>query len=217
MKKLLKKIDYKLLFVIIILILLEIVAFFLTKPFIQNPYVLGSNLDNKIPFIPQFIWIYVFWYFMLIAVPYYVAKNNTTSFYKYAITFVITTLISGIIFVVFPNTVIRANVQGTDIASKLVKIIYLLDTPAINCLPSIHCLFSYLFIFAIFDTKETTPTWMKLIITTLSILVIFSTLFIKQHVIYDAVAAFAIGGITWITVNKLKLYSSFEKIYKRIC
>jgi len=212
MKTILKKIDFKILLITIALAIFEAVIFFFTKPFIQNPYVLGSSLDSKIPFVQHFIWIYVFWYSMLIAVPYYIAKKNISSYYKYVITFIITTLIAGIIFVAFPNCVIRADVQGTDIASKLVKIIYSLDDPGINCLPSIHCLYSFLFIFAIFDTKDKSPIWMKITITILSILVVLSTLFIKQHVIYDAIAAFVIGIITWFVVDKLKLYNRLNKI-----
>lgn len=211
MKTILKKIDFKVLFITISLVVFEAIIFFFTKPFIQNPYVLGSSLDNKIPFVQHFIWIYVFWYFMLIAVPYYIAKKNMSSFYKYVTTFIITTLIAGIIFISFPNTVLRANIQGTDIASKLVKVIYNLDDPGINCLPSIHCLYSFLFIFSIMDTKYKSPIWMKLIITILSILVVLSTLFIKQHVVYDAIAAFVIGIVVWITVDKLKLYSNLSK------
>ena len=195
----------------------EAVIFFLTKPFIHDPYVLGSALDNKIPFIPHFIWIYVFWYFMLIAVPYYIAKKNISSFYKYVTTFVITTLIAGMIFIIFPNTVIRANVQDTNIASHLVKVIYMLDNPAINCLPSIHCLFSYLFILAIFDTKDTVNVWIKIIISILSILVVLSTLFIKQHVIYDAIAAFILAILIWIIVDKLKIHYVFKtKIFNKL-
>ena len=211
MKAILKKVDFKVLAITIGLIIFEAVIFFLTKPFIHNPYVLGSNLDNNIPFIQHFIWIYVFWYFMLLAVPYYIAKKNIASFYKYVATFVITTLIAGIIFVSFPNTVIRANVTGTDIASSLVKLIYALDDPGINCLPSIHCLYSFLFIFAVMDTKSKTPIYMKIIIFVLSILVVLSTLFIKQHVVYDAIAAFAIGISIWFIVHKLKLYNIFNK------
>lgn len=211
MKAILKKIDFKVLFITISLVVFEAIIFFFTKPFIQNPYVLGSSLDNNIPFVQHFIWIYIFWYFMLMAIPYYIAKKNRNTFYKYVITFIITTLIAGIIFVAFPNCVIRADVQGTDIASKLVKVIYALDDPGINCLPSIHCLYSFLFIFSIMDTKDKSPVWMKIIITVLSILVVLSTLFIKQHVIYDAIAAFGIGSIIWIIVDKLKLYNLLNK------
>lgn len=211
MKAFLRKLDLRILLITIGLIIFEAVIFFLTKPFIQNPYVLGSFLDDKIPFIQHFIWIYVFWYLMLLIVPCYVAKKNINSFYKYVITFVITTLIAGIIFVSFPNTVIRADIHQTDIASKLVKLIYSLDDPGINCLPSIHCLYSFLFIFTIIDTKEKSPIWMKLIVITLSILVVLSTLFIKQHVIYDAIASFIIGITIWIIVDKFKIYNRFIK------
>ena len=210
MKKLIEKIDLKLLTIIIALVIFEAVVFFFTKPFIQNPYILGCSLDKALPFIPAFVWIYVFWYLMLILVPYYIAKKSFSSFLKYACTFIISTLIAGIIFILFPNTVIRADIQGTDISSKLVEIIYLLDNPGINCLPSIHCLFSFLFIYGIFDAKDKVKLEIKLIVTILSLLVVISTLFIKQHVIYDAIAALFVSGIVWLIVDKFKLYSKLK-------
>lgn len=214
MKELINKINFKVILTSILLVAFQCIIFFLTKPFINDPYILGSAVDNVIPYIPHFIWIYVFWYFMLFAVPYYIASKNETSLYKYITTYIITTVISGIIFVVFPNTVIRADVQGTDIANKLVNIIYIMDTPAINCLPSIHCLFSYLFILAVFDAKKDTSTLMKIIITILSILVVLSTLFIKQHVIYDAIASLILAILVWIIVDKTKVYNILKKLFK---
>ena len=154
MKKIIKNLNIKVLLTILSLIAFQSIVFFITKFFIQEPYILNTTLDNLLPYIPQFIWIYVFWYIMLAIVPYYIAHKNIDSFYKYTITFVITTLMAGLIFVIFPNGVIRANITDTSISSKIVKIIYNLDNPAINCLPSIHCLYSFLFIFAIFDTKK---------------------------------------------------------------
>ncbi len=216
MKTLIKKVNLKLILVILGLVIFEAFIFFLTKPFIQDPFILGSSLDNKIPFISQFVWIYVFWYTMLIWVPYYIFNKNKDSFYKYAVTFVITTLIAGVIFVSFPNTVIRANVSDTNLSSQVVKLIYALDDPGINCLPSIHCLYSFLFIFAILDTKSSSSKWMKILVTTLSMLVVFSTLFIKQHVIYDAIAAFAIGIVTWIIIDKCQLYKKINLLDKTI-
>ena len=104
MKETIKKINFKVILISILLVAFQSVIFFLTKPFIHNPYILGSPLDTAIPYVPHFIWIYVFWYFMLFAVPYYIASKNTTSLYKYITTYIITTVISGIIFVVFPNS-----------------------------------------------------------------------------------------------------------------
>lgn len=215
MKETIKNIKWKVLLVILGLVIFQVFIFFLTKPFLQNPYVLGSTLDELIPFVPQFVWIYIFWYTMLFWVPYYVSFANKVSFYKYVTVFIITTLIAGIIFVAFPNTVIRADILTTDLSSQTVKVIYLLDDPGINCLPSIHCLYSFLFIFAIFDTKSNSPKWIKILITILSVLVVLSTLFIKQHVIYDAIAAFAIGRFIWILVNKTKIYSYLPKLLEK--
>lgn len=215
MKQLIKQINLKLILVILGLVIYEAFIFFLTKPFIQNPYVLGNDLDTKIPFVSHFVWIYVFWYTMLFWVPYYIFCKNKESFYKYCLTFVISTLIAGIIFVSFPNTVVRANIVDNNLSSSIVKIIYALDDPGINCLPSIHCLYSFLFIFAIMDTKSNSPKWMKILVITLSILVVLSTLFIKQHVLYDAIAAFGIGIIVWVIIDKFKLYryvTSLDKI-----
>lgn len=213
MKKIIKFSDIKIILISIALVAFQSIIFFLTKPFIHAPYVLNSKLDMAIPFISHFIWIYVFWYFMLFAVPFYIAKNNKNSFYKYIATYIITTIIAGLIFVVFPNCVIRPDVQNTNIACRLVNIIYTLDTPSINCLPSIHCLFSYLFILSVFDIKKDTSIHMKVIITTLSLLVVLSTLFIKQHVVYDAIASLILAIVVWIIVDKIKIYSIFNKLF----
>lgn len=212
MNNIIKKINFKVILASILLVAFQSVIFFLTKPFIKEPYVLGSALDNAIPYVSHFIWIYVFWYFMLFAVPYYIYMKNKVSLYKYITTYLITTIIAGIIFISFPNTVIRAEITGTDIANKLVSFIYKMDTPAINCLPSIHCLFSYLFILAVFDAKKDTSISMKIIITILSILVVLSTLFIKQHVVYDALSSLVLAITVWIIVDKTKIYNIFKKL-----
>lgn len=216
MNKIIKKINFKVILLSIFLVAFQSLIFFFTKPFVTDPYILGSALDNAIPYVPHFIWIYVFWYFMLFAVPYYIAQKNTTSLYKYTATYIITVIISGIIFISFPNSVIRAEITGTDIPNRLVSFIYNMDTPAINCLPSIHCLLSYLFILAVFDAKKDTSALMKTIITILSILVVLSTLFIKQHVVYDAVASLVLAIIVWIIVDKTKIYNVCDKILKKI-
>ena len=97
MNKIMKKINFKVILISIFLVAFQSIFFFLTKPFIKDPYILGSSLDSAIPYVPEFIWIYVFWYFMLFAVPYYIASKSETSLYKYVTTYIITIIISGII------------------------------------------------------------------------------------------------------------------------
>lgn len=213
MKKIYNKIDKKTFITIIILIAMNTLVFFISKLLIRNPKLIGCNLDNSIPFLPGFIYIYILWYIALVIIPYYVSQKSKTSFAKYVVTYIISLLICGIIFVVYPNTIKRATIEGTGITKTLVKIIYFLDTP-VNCLPSIHCLYSYLFIFAIFDTKKSTSIYLKILVTIFSIAVVFATLFVKQHVIYDSIAALIVASIIWIVVDKFKLYKSVLNIYQ---
>lgn len=195
-----KKINLKLFFVILALIIFESVLFFCTKPFVTNPYILNTKLDNAMPYIPYFVYPYILWYLMLMVVPYFTYTKNKESFYRYFITYIICTVISAIIFVVFPNGVIRPEITDTTLASKLVKILYTLDTPAINCMPSIHCLYAYLFLFSAIDTKDKTSIWYKIIICILAILIVLATMFIKQHVILDAIVSLIIATIVWCVV-----------------
>ena len=210
MKKLLSKINYKVIGIIAGVTIFECMIFFLTKFFLRTPHLVGSSFDDRIPFLPGFIYIYILWYFSLIVIPYYVYIKDKSSFFKYVVAIIISLVMCGIIYVIYPNSITRAEVTGTDLSSKLVKLIYFLDTP-VNCLPSIHCLYAYMFIFAIFDTKNESKLYIKIIITIFSIAVVFSTLFVKQHVIYDALAALIISIISWIIADQLKLYKLFSK------
>lgn len=201
-----KKINTKLFFLVLALIAFESVLFFCTKPFVTNPYILNTTLDNAMPYISYFVYPYILWYVMLMFVPYFTYTKHKDSFYKYVVAFIIATTISAIIFVVFPNGVIRPEITDNTFTSKLVKILYMLDTPAINCMPSIHCLYAYLFFFSTLDTKENTPKWYKAIILILAILIVLATMFIKQHVLIDAITSLILAIIVWYVTNKFKLY-----------
>lgn len=206
-----KRIDVKLFLTILILIIFESLLFFLTKPFIHSPNILNTKLDNAMPYISYFVYPYILWYIMLMVVPYFTYTKSKESFYKYATTYIISTIISALIFVVFPNGVIRPEIVDTSFSSKLVKILYTLDTPSINCLPSIHCLYAFLFLLSAIDTKDKTTVFYKIIIFVLTIFIVLATMFIKQHVLLDAIVAFAISLLTWIIVDRFKLYEFFKK------
>lgn len=214
MKKLVKKINFKIVGLLISLIIFEGLIFFISKLFISTPHLIGSILDEKTPFIPQFIYIYFAWYISLVVIPYYIYTISKDSFNKYIVVYIITTLICGFIFIAYPNTITRANITDGGLTNNLIKFIYFMDTP-VNCMPSIHCLYSFLYIYAIIDTRKKSPTYIKIATIVFSILVVLSTLFIKQHIIYDAIASFIISIIVWIIVDKFKIYEHVNKIIKK--
>lgn len=204
----------KLIIVITMLILFQSLIYFLTKFLQGEPNILTSNFDERLPFISQFVYFYIAWYVMLLVIPYLIYKNGKEEFYKYLTTYIISIIICGMIFVIFPTTVIKPIIEENNISNKLVQLIYIMDFPIINCLPSIHCLISYLYMFGITKTKMTRQN--KCIVYIVSVLIVLSTLFIKQHVIYDAIVSLIIASIVWKLVCSFKLYKNAEKLLNKI-
>jgi len=182
----------------------------------SEPYTLSSKLDNIIPFVPEFIYAYVFWYIMIIAVPFIIYIKNRTSFYKYIVALFIMIILSFIIFVAFPTTVVRPDFEVQGITSWILNIIYLLDTPSLCCLPSMHCALCFFMIIYTLITKEFNVL-QKAIITIFSILIVVSTMLIKQHLIIDAILALIMALAIAFIVNNFNLhYKIQEKIENKL-
>lgn len=191
----------------VFLTLSQVIIYFITKLFLNNEFVLNNLLDDQIPFVPYFIYSYISWYILLFLVPMIYMKYDKKTLKKYTYTNFISVLVCGIIFIIFPTTINRPNIEVTSITTWLVNTIYYFDTPAVNCLPSIHSLICFIFILC--NIKANIKTSYKCIIDILSVLIILSTLFIKQHVIYDVLSAFVVSSITYIIVTKKETKFSF--------
>ena len=173
--------------------------------------VVGNTIDEKIPFIPQFIYAYISWYIMLFLVPYIFYKKSPKSFNKYYITTFSCITIGLFIYFFYPTIMYRADIEFNSISEYLVNIIYKMDTPALNCCPSMHCVISFIFIYVSLTEKNLNIKY-KVLLTIWSLLVIVSTLFVKQHVIVDVISAFILSLVVFIIVTKVKKIKDFDVI-----
>lgn len=188
--------------------------YFITKLFQKNPVYLNNAIDDRIPFIPSFVIFYVMWYLFLILIPLLILKYNKKVFDKYIVVSILYAILEGIIFILFPTTMNRQPLVVTDISTWVVDIIYKVDTPVCNLFPSAHCAFSILFIISILDVKEVKKEY-KILIIISSLLIILSTLFIKQHVVIDVLGALLIVPIYYI-LRKRKINLEESGIYAKI-
>lgn len=147
---------------------------------------LVTKLDNSMPFIKEFIVPYIIWYAFIFFTLAYLCYKDKETFYITVVSYNLGLIASYITFFLFQTHVPRPELSGNDIFTKLVMIIYGNDQPY-NCFPSIHVLTSFLMVKAIMASKCKNKTNLS-IIWTLSVLIILSTLFVKQHVILDAVS-----------------------------
>lgn len=188
--------------------------YFITKLFQNNPVYLNNAIDDRIPFIPSFVIFYVMWYLFLILIPSLILKYSKKVFDKYIVVSIVYAILEGIIFILFPTTMNRQPLVVTDISTWVVDIIYKVDTPVCNLFPSAHCAFSILFIISILDVKEVKKEY-KILIIISSLLIILSTLFIKQHVVIDVLGALLIVPIYYI-LRKRKINLEESGIYAKI-
>jgi membrane-associated phospholipid phosphatase len=152
----------------------------------QDVYTLMTAFDQVIPFIKYFALPYVVWIFYIYVCLVYFFKKDVNVYYKGVVTYTVCALTCYVIYAVFQTTVPRPALTGHDPFTWLVGYIYDRDQP-FNCFPSIHCFSSYMVMRQIW-TSSFRNKWNVSLITGMSTLIIASTLFLKQHVVLDALA-----------------------------
>lgn len=156
---------------------------------------LVTEVDRAIPFVKEFIIPYVLWYPFIFACLLYFFMKDRRVYFKTLISINIGMITSFIIYLVFQTHVPRPALEGNDLFTRLVGAIYNGDNPY-NCFPSIHVLESYLMIKGIHACRD--KSGFAVISTDLmAVLIIFATLFVKQHVIIDVLGGIYLGEIVF--------------------
>ncbi len=182
----------------------NIMAFFLPRvlPAISEPHNLTTSLDNAIPFIPAFIVIYVLAYFQWALNYIMIAHERRSLFRRFITAEGISRVICFLVFVIYPTTMVLGTITGGGFFNWLTNLIYSLDEPN-NLLPSIHCLQSWL-CFRAALAAEKVPSWYRYVSLVFTLLVVASTVLVKQHVVVDCVAGIALAELLLLVVRERK-------------
>ncbi len=184
---------------IAIVLITQAVMYFLIKSFISNYNTLKSIMT--FPFIKSFVYFYDSWYPFVFLTSFIIYKHDKEAYYKLIFTIIISTIMAHITFIIYPSEVLRPSIEVHNITDFILDFTYKTDTPAVNCLPSVHCLYCFNLIFYIIKCNNLKNKF-KLPIVTYLILIILSTLFIYQHVIEDVVLALIYSVITIVITHK---------------
>ena len=169
---------------------------YLEKTVTTHFYEIHSKIDDYIPFIEYFIVPYLLWFGYVFVGGLFIFLTDKKEFYKMAAFGVIGMTLFLIICTVFPNGLhLRpATFARDNMFVDMVKRLYATDTPT-NVLPSIHVYNSIMIAIAIGRSKRLdNKRWIKTASYVLAILIILSTVFLKQHSILDGFCAFAIAA-----------------------
>lgn len=169
------------------------------EKYIPSKYTMHAQLDDKIPFIKEFVIPYVVWYFYQAFGLIYLGFYSKKEYYKLLVFMVGGMAVSYTIYMIFPNGQdLRPVITQNDIFSNAIKYLYSIDTPT-NVCPSIHvytsiAVYAALRNSAVFNSKK----WRRDLSLITMISICLSTVFIKQHSVIDLICGVALAIIFYI-------------------
>lgn len=190
---------------IIIYTVFYLLGFKLLEMKVNNRYyIIHMELDDWIPFCEYFIIPYVLWFFYIAAAVAYfaLANKNLKEYWQLIISLGIGMTLFLVISWIYPNgQELRPVVFERDnIFTDMVKMLYQMDTPT-NIFPSIHVFNSVAVGIAIWKCEALQKHWLlRRSAIVLSILIVLSTMFLKQHSVWDVVCALALNAVVYIFV-----------------
>lgn len=177
--------------------------------------VIHMSLDDKIPFCEFFIVPYLIWFGYVAAIVVYLFFKDKGGYYN-AFTFLMTGMtVFLVISTLYPNVQhLRPYIMPRDnIFADMVRILYKTDTPT-NLWPSIHVYNSIgVYIAVAHDEILGRNKYIKRGSFVLTTLIILSTMFLKQHSVFDVMTAFIMAAIVYVMVYQLDVVVSLREAY----
>ena len=199
---------------VIIMALSQLIIFDGTHPLLagREAHSLATALDLQIPLIPAWVTVYFLAFAFWIATVFWILSESREYAYRFAGSYLIALLISGLIFVAYPVTIQRPEIIGSGFFDECMKFLYWIDTPQ-NLCPSLHVLLSYFCLRGTMECQKI-PVWYRWLCLAALILISFSVLFVKQHFIADIAAGILVGELSMQlarAVRPERLFSSVEQ------
>ena len=192
---------------------LYMLCFMLIEKRNQQVTIVSIGIDHKIPFLEIFIVPYLIWFPYIVGMFLIFFFKDKEEFIRMIKCLYMGMTLFIIISYLFPNGLdIRpAYFERDNIFVRLVQMIYSSDTST-NVVPSIHAYNSIVvMIAALKSEKVLIKNWQKKTCCVISVLIVLSTVFVKQHSVLDVFAAMALA---WVGYQMF--YKKPESVSERI-
>lgn len=184
-------------------VLLFVILYFTIGHFVIERGVFYTPMfswEKDIPFLPWTFFVYCWVYIVPTAAFLFLpSKESLVVMLK---TFSVALIIHGIVWFFYPvKFVLRPeiNLEGAGFLLIACNALFQLDTPPINCFPSLHVSYAFLtyFIYHVFRPRLA-PYFLVV-----AIAISLSTLTFKQHYVVDVITGFFLALILkWIFIKK---------------
>ena len=151
-------------------------------------YCFFMDSELKLPFVPEFIWLYLSMYVLFILPPFFLSLQELGRLAKELI---LATCLAGVVFWVFPGKLGFSRLLPDDpFYRAMFATLFEIDQP-FNLAPSLHVVYSTSIALSLLARLNTFLGWL---LSFWLALVIASTVFVHQHHLLDVVSGF---GLAW--------------------
>lgn len=201
-------------FPLILAVVVNLAVFYGTRPITRGWYHYDMSLpiDDRIPFVPAAIVIYVLAFVTWVVGYCVIARESREHCYRVLAGDLIAKLLCMVCFLAIPTAMERPEIPGTDVFSWLNRFIYAADTPD-NLFPSLHCLVNWLLFRGSLGCKKVGAGY-KGFMGVFAILVFASTVLVKQHLFLDILGGVAAAELgLWLStrLNAGRLYQAVNR------
>ncbi len=195
-----------------------LILYFLIQSLIgTSEYNLLMGIDEKIPFIPPFIWVYHTMIPVVILTAVFLFQNRDI-FLGLIFSFIFSGIVMCLFYIFFPSFYPRELfVDVSTVSGWLIEMTRFIDAPH-NTFPSGHVTFAWLLLFFVNLSQYTRKySWIKILYFSWAVLVSISTLTLKQHFIVDVISGIALATLSYYLCRKLFVVHHNEKLITNRC
>lgn len=187
---------------VLILFLPYLFFYFLIQSVITSGYNLLTDLDEFIPFVPEFIWIYhtlipIFFITTVIMI------EKKKVFFATLFSIIVAAIIMILFYACFPVFYPRDGYTEASISGFVVELTRQIDGSN-NTFPSSHVTFSWLLAFFIgLSSCAKHKKWIQPVYLIWAFLISISTVVLKQHFILDVFSGFVLASACYVLAKNV--------------
>ena len=168
---------------------------------------LALFIDSQIPLSSRFVWFYMLTYFIPITLV--VCCKDWHLYNRTILSFISASCIAFFSYLMIPVEVPRYFPSG-EFSARILEANYKLDfMTRANNFPSLHVAATWIFFLCI--NGQFKSRLLSLVLIILTLMISFSTVLVKQHLIVDALAGFVLAFFSWSLVKRMYAKASAEE------
>ncbi|MBE6753573.1 MAG: phosphatidic acid phosphatase [Ruminococcaceae bacterium] len=196
---------------LILCLVINVLSFQGTRLFTRGwyHYDISLPIDKLIPLRAEWVLIYVGCYFSWAASYWLIAREDMERSHRFFSAEIVGKLFCTAFFIFMPTIMVRPELQGDDLCTSLLRIVYASDTPD-NLFPSLHCFASWMSWRGLVGCKKV-PSWYRVFCFVLMFLVFASVLFTRQHLVLDIFGGIACAELGYLVSNATGAWRLFGR------